>query len=352
MTSNRIILADLQTIVAASIDWEKFANTTILISGANGFLPAYLVETLLYLNETKPGLHITVIALVRNVEKARKRFASYLNNKSLRFVVADVSDEIKIDGRVDYIIHAASQASPKYYGTDPVGTLQANVLGTINLIKLARLHKVTSFLYFSSGEVYGEVDSRWMPVSEDRYGYIDPMNVRSCYAESKRMGETICVSWHKQYQVPAKIVRPFHTYGPGMSLDDGRVYADFVSNIIKGENIQMKSDGSAKRAFCYLADASIAFFMVLLEGRPAYAYNVGNPAEEHSILSLAKTLCNLYPEKGLQVQELPESGGNNYLRSAVTRNSPDITRISELGWVPVTGIREGFERTIESYSSK
>ena len=165
--------------------------------------------------------------MVRNRENFVKRFTHLLSDPNLTLLVQDVSAPIHLALPHHFIIHAASQASPKYYGVDPVGTLSANVLGTMHLLDLARHHPVISFLYFSSGEVYGETAS--VPTKESDYGYLDPTSVRSCYAESKRMGENMCVSYHKQYDVPAKIVRPFHTYGPGMKLDDGRVLRGFCS---------------------------------------------------------------------------------------------------------------------------
>ena len=142
-----------------------------------------------------------------------------------------------------------------------------------------------------------------MPTRETEYGYLDPATVRACYGESKRMGETLCVAYHAQYGVPAKIVRPFHTYGPGMDLSDGRVFADFVADLVARRDLVMKSDGRAQRAFCYLADATVGFFTVLLRGEAGAAYNVGNPDAEVSILELARTLANLFPERGVRVVE-------------------------------------------------
>ena len=124
-----------------------------------------------------------------------------------------------------------------------------------------------TFYFLVTVKIYGEVTADKIPTKEDYYGYIDPTDIRSCYAESKRMGENMCISWHKQYEVPAKIVRPFHTYGPCMNLDDGRVFADFVSNIVNHENIIMKSNGKSIRAFCYVADPVAGFFTVLLNGQ-------------------------------------------------------------------------------------
>lgn len=349
MTTNKIIQEDLENIFNADLDWSAFVNKKILITGANGFLPAYLVESLLYLNHINPKNNVKVFALVRNIKNAQVRFKDYLGCSNLIFIEQDVCEPIQQVLDIDFIIHAASQASPKFYGIDPVGTLSANVLGTLNLLNYARLSNVKSFLFFSSSEVYGELDSSKMPISENSFGQIDPVNVRSCYSESKRMGENICVSFHHQFGVPTKIVRPFHTYGPGMKLNDGRVYADFVSDILANRNISMHSDGSATRAFCYLADATIAFLKVLIGGVNGDAYNVGNPNEEHSILELAEMLVELFPEKKLKVTKQVISN-NNYLKSEVKRNFPDISKITNtLNWNPITSSENGFRRTIESF---
>jgi nucleoside-diphosphate-sugar epimerase len=342
-----IVREDLENILASNLPWQRFENKTVLISGANGFLPAYMVESLLLLN-SKRGANVRIVAWVRDLEKARKRFSEYLKRGDLSFIVSDVAARIESNEKFDFVIHAASQASPKYYGPDPVGTLNANVLGTNNLLELARSSSSESFLFFSSGEVYGTVDDHRIPTKEDDYGYLDPTDVRSCYAESKRLGETMCVSWNRQFGIPSKIVRPFHTYGPGMDLNDGRVFADFVRNIVESKNIEMKSSGHAQRAFCYLADATIGFFTVLLQGANGMAYNVGNPDAEISILDLANRLVNLFPEKHLAVV-LKENDTKGYLRSAIPRNCPDIGRMKQLGWVPTTGIDAGFLRTVSSF---
>ena len=345
---NPIIAEDIDSILAADIDWKRFKNKTILISGANGFLPSYLVYLFLSLNE-KNKLNCKVIGISRNRKKARQRFGSLLKRKDLSIIYTDVSGPLEVKRKINFIIHAASQASPKYFGTDPVGTINANTLGTNNLLTLAKKNKVESFLFISSGEVYGSVASENVPTREDQYGYIDIDNVRSCYAESKRLGETMCVSWFKQHKVAAKIVRPFHTYGPGMDLKDGRVYADFVSDIVNGRNIKMKSEGRASRAFCYLKDATEGFIRVLLEGENGEAYNVGNPQAEISIAELSQKLVSLFPEKKLEVQKGDQST-KGYIQSTIDRNSPDITKIKTLGWFPATSIEEGFKRTIESYT--
>lgn len=345
---NLIIEEDLKFITDSNVPWSSLEGKNVLISGANGFLPAYLVETILFLNETRFENKTKVFALVRNREKAMHRFAIYKNRMDLIFIVQDVCEPVNIKEKIHFIIHAASQASPKYYGRDPVGTLSANVLGTKNFLELARVKKTESFLFFSSGEVYGDVPEKDIPIKENVYGYLDPTDVRSCYAESKKMGETMCVCWFHQYSVPAKIVRPFHTYGPGMKLDDGRVYADFVSDIVHNRNIIMKSDGSAIRAFCYIADAAVGFFTVLLKGKNGEAYNVGDTQGEISILDLANLLVGLFQEKNLKVEK-KEVIQEGYIKSKITRHSPDISKIAELGWGPKHSLERGFVRTIRSF---
>jgi len=308
-----------------------------------------MVETLLYLNNTITNFNVTVLALVRSIIKAENRFSDYLDDPHLVFIEQDVSSTICIERDVHFIVHAASQASPKYYGTDPVGTLSPNVLGTINLMKLAVEKKIASFLYFSSGEVYGEVENSKMPVSEKEYGYLDPTIVRSCYGESKRMGENICVSYHHQYGVSVKIVRPFHTYGPKMMLDDGRVYADFVADILANQDIIMKSDGKAIRTFCYLADATAGFFTILLNGESGQAYNIANPAEEYSIADLAQKIAELDKKLNLKVIQAVSNDDDSYLKSSISRNAANIDKAKQAGWTPRINVEEGFRRTIESY---
>jgi UDP-glucuronate decarboxylase len=347
MIKNRIINEDVIEIKSRINFFHYFKDKTLLISGAGGFLPAYLVDTLMSLDNS---YNIRIIAIVRNLEKAKKRLVHWSSDKRLKIVEHDVIIPYESKIKIDFIIHAASQASPKYYGVDPVGTLNPNVIGTINLLNLAKDHQVESFLFFSSGEVYGEVDYHDIPIKEDTFGYLNPTKVRACYGESKRMGENICISYHAQFGVNTKIVRPFHTYGPGMLLDDGRVFADFVSNVLNKQDLLLKSDGSSVRAFCYISDATVGFLNVLVNGVNGEAYNVGNPYEEKSIYDLALIISNIYPELNLKVKRsIQDNLDSNYLKSPISRNSPDINKIIKLGWNPIVNSHDGFKRTIESF---
>lgn len=321
---NPIIQEDVERIVAADLPWEKLYGKRVLITGANGFVPAYMVDTLSYLNETR-GANIKIRLLARNRDKIAVRFG-YL--KGAGSVIQDI--RAPYYGHNEYVIHAAAQASPKFYGTDPVGTIEANVIGTRNMLQAA-VNNCEGFLYFSSGDVYSN---------------IDPLNSRACYSEGKRAGEALCAAYHAQYGVPIKTIRLSHTYGPGMALDDGRVFADFVADVVNKRDIVMKSEGEDTRPFCYLADATIAFFTVLLKGNVGESYNIG-AQEETSILNLAGMLCAMFPPSKL-VRKLRDKD-DPYIPAPPQGGHLDIAKIRALGWEPTTGVREGFSRTVRSY---
>lgn len=348
MKRNAIIQEDLQRIASADLPWQEFAGRSVLVSGAGGFLPAYMIETLAFLNEQGMDPPVQIIGLARKAEKVWARLDYLQGRRDFELLEQDVCTPVPRSVHADFVIHAASQASPKYYGRDPLGTFRSNTVGTENLLELARRSDARAMLFFSSSEVYGRGDGD-KPLTETSFGPLDAADVRSCYAEGKRAGETLCACWHHQHGTPVKIVRPFHTYGPGMRLDDGRVFADFVAAVVQGRDIVLTSDGSARRAFCYLADATVGFFTVLLKGASAQPYNVGNPAGETTILKLAQTLATLAPEKKLKAEIKPGSVPAGYIPSKVARNLPDIARVSALGWIPRTSIEEGFLRTIRSF---
>jgi UDP-glucuronate decarboxylase len=346
---NSIIESDLQYITGESLPWELLKDKTVLVAGAAGLLPSYMVETLLYLNETKQ-FNIHVIGLVQNIEKASERFSHYQGDRRLSFVVQSVCEEKEIDQDVDYIIHAASHASPKLFQADPVGTILPNIIGTANLLKVAEKKRVKGFLFFSTSGVYGHVDESAYPIREDYFGYLNPLRIESCYLESKRMGENMCIAWMHQFGVPVTIVRPAITYGPGLQLEDGRSFADFIANIIRYQNIELYSDGQAIRNYCYIADATLGFFMVLLKGQVGEAYNVA-AEQEISVIDLAKLLAQkVFPERKLKVV-IKKDTSKNYLRMKVSRTTVDITKLRALGFNFGYTLEEGFKRTVESYQS-
>ncbi len=333
--------------IAASIDQNLLQDARVLITGANGMLASYMVEALLRANDLgRSSTQIT--ALVRSGARAHARFGALLDRNDIQLIEADVSQLPAELPQADLIIHAASPATPKQYSIDPIGVMKANFLGTHGLLERAREWHSREFLFVSSGEVYGQVSADQIPTPESAYGYIDIGNVRSCYAESKRAAETLGISFAHQHGVPFKIVRPFHTYGPGMALDDGRVFADFVADVLAARDIRLHSDGTAVRAFCYIADAIRAFFLVMAKGNSAEAYNVGNPDAALSIRELAELMTRLSADP-LQVIYHTEARDPHYLPSAISINSPCVERLRALGWKADYSAEAGFRRTLHSF---
>jgi UDP-glucuronate decarboxylase len=338
-TSRTIVQEDLDRILAADLPWKRFEGRTVLVAGAAGFIAAYLVEALLGL-----PFPVKVVALARNEEATRRRFVRYAGREDLAFLFQDVLEPVALDEPPAFIIHAASPGTPTAFGKDPLATFDANVLGTRNLLELAARGS-EGFLFLSSGEVYGLGNDTVIPTHEDAFGYLDPALVRSCYGEGKRAGETLCACFAARRGVPATMARIFHTYGPGMPLGDGRVFSDFVGDVLAGRDLVMRSEGTVSRAFCYLADTVEGLFTILLKGTPGTAYNVGNDRAELSVRDLAALLAGLEP--GLQVRREGRTG--DYLPSPIQRGCPDVSRLRGLGWAPRTGPEEGFRRTLRSY---
>jgi UDP-glucuronate decarboxylase len=348
---NPIIESDLQDIVSRELPWERLSGCRVVVTGAGGFLGGYITRTLLALHPAgKVNQPLHVVGLARNIARVRDRFQDITADQELELKEWDLNTIAVPDfGTANYVIHAASQASPRYYGADPVGTLLPNAIGTAALLEaLHRSPEPQGLLFISSSEVYGAVSGN-LPLAETHFGELDPAAVRSCYSESKRIGETLCVAWHHQHKLPTFIVRPFHTYGPGLQPDDGRVFADFPFNVIRNENIVMMSDGLARRAFCYVSDAITGFFTVLLKGEPAQPYNVANSAGELSMIDLAELLVALYPEKNLVIERRQTSAETSYLASTFNRLVPDVRRLANLGWQANVDPASGFRRMIEAY---
>ena len=339
---------DIGQVLASDIPWDQLNGKTVLISGAAGMLPAAMVDALMSARTGSKNLDVRIVALVRSRKRAELRFGHWLGDDGFSLLEQDVTQPLPSHIFPQLIIHAASLASPKFYGLDPVGTMLPNVVGTLNLLKLARDVRAERFLFFSSAEVYGRVSGELSAIDEDAFGSLDPNDNRSCYAESKRMGEALCSAYALQYGVPATMVRPFHTYGPGMKLDDGRVFADFIRDAVAGQDIVVKGAGLDERSFCYLSDATAAYMRVLLCGQSGHAYNIGNPAGSISIRELAALIAGFFPQRHLKV-----NGPATEPRSAIPKKPvatrPDIAKIKALGWLPTTSVDDGFRRSIDYF---
>jgi len=261
-------------------------------------------------------------------------------------------------GHFDYIVHAAGIASPIYYRAQPLKCIDANINGLRNLLDYSIAERdagraLKGFLFYSSSEVYGDPVASAIPTPETYRGYVSCTGPRACYDESKRFGETLCVTYAKQEGVPVRMARPFNNYGPGLKITDGRVIPDFAKDIFAGRDVVILSDGSPKRTFCYATDAITGYYKVLVRGGLGEPYNIGIDRPEISVAQLAehvvKAAAGLVGYKGKVV--LGHSNEADYLIDNPNRRCPVIDKArTELGFNPRVLPEEGIARTLIWYS--
>ncbi|WP_426811043.1 NAD-dependent epimerase/dehydratase family protein [Pseudomonas sp. WOUb67] len=342
-TPDSVLAGDLSGILAAPLPWEALYGRHILVTGASGFIGGHVVEALVWINRLYPQANLHVYALARDLEKLRQRMPWLDIPGELTPVIQDVAQPCCLATPLDFIIHAASPASPKDYLQRPVDTIRANTDGTRELLELAR-DKHARLLFLSSGAVYGDNPWQTDAIAESDFGREDPLAPRACYGESKRLAETLCRAYHTQYGVDARIARISHCYGPGMRLDDGRAISDLLADILQGRDIHLDSDGSASRPFCYVSDTVLGLFHILFRGEAGHAYNVGE-TQETSILQLAEKMIASAGKAGqLRVRPQARSGPAPALRNSGHFN---IDKIRTLGWAPQTSLDVGLSRLLQ-----
>ena len=305
----------------------------ILLTGAAGFLGSHLTERLLTEGHKVVGLDDLSTGNLRNLEK-------FLKDPNFRFVNHDVRHPYDFEEEFDAILNFACPASPKHYQIDPVKTIETNFLGIINLLHLARDSKAI-LIQASTSEVYG--DPNISPQTEEYWGNVNPIGVRSCYDEGKRAAETLCFDYKRQYEVDARVVRIFNTYGPNMSHDDGRVVSNFIHQALMGSSLTIFGNGSQSRSFCYVDDLVEGIYRVLLSKHmPNSPINLGNP-HEMSMLEVAKLVLTLTSSQS-EIDFLPLPADDPQQRC------PDISKAKKvLEWTPKIEIAEGLTKTIEYF---
>lgn len=341
-----IIAEDISHILSSPIiNWAAFSRGRFLITGITGLIGSYLFETLATLALQNPDSKIHVFGLARNESRARLRFSHLLGQNSVHLIVHDITDPSIQFPEFDYIIHAASEASPKHYLKDRLATIRANIFGSHKLLELSRRNG-SRFLFLSSGTVYGKNTRTTQPTNETDFGPYDPLDSRACYAESKRMAETMCSSYHQQYGVEAIIARISHTYGPGVELDDGRVFGDFIADAVAGRNIRVLGHGHDSRPFLYITDAVRGLLLLLQKGVGGNAYNLGAETEI-TIRDLAKVIANLCG----QSPTFSLAADSDHAPSSAARSQGHfaLDKIKALGWQPEIDIKKGFSRTLSHF---
>lgn len=346
-----IIRQDIEQI-AKTIKKEAkiLEDKTVLISGGAGFLGRYIVGTIHYLNKNIFKKPCTIICVDNYITGIKNRLLVDSDSNDVRILEQDVTKSFQVDGPIDYIIHAAGLASPVYYRKYPIETIESAIFGAKNLLELARKKKIKGFLFFSSSEIYGDPDPNFIPTPETYRGNVSCIGSRACYDESKRLGETICMTYHDLYNIPVKIVRPFNVFGPGMRPDDFRVVPMFLSSALKGKALPVHDEGNQTRTFCYISDAIIGFLKVLLSSKKGEVYNVGNEENEINMMSLAQIVSELFENK-IEINKI--SYPANYPQDEPRRRCPDLNKIrSELAFKPQIGLRPGLKRTISWFKSE
>ena len=289
---NQFVVEDLKNVAADKvISWDKLNNKSVLVTGATGLIGSLLVKALLYSADNN-GADITIGAFIRNKDKADKVLGNLKkDHPNLVYEIGDLSDGLNLSRRYDYIIHAASATGSKDFIEKPVETIITTVESTKNFLKYAKENGIDSMVYISSMEVYGEIPHE--TVKEEDFGLLNWMNLRSSYPQSKRLAETLCLSYCSEYGVPVKIVRPTLTFGPGVSKEDNRVFAQFARAVINRTDITLLTKGGTKRDYLYTADAVKGILTILLSGKNGEAYNLSNQDSYCTILEMAQMCCGL-----------------------------------------------------------
>jgi len=305
---------------------------TILVTGGTGFIGSHLCEKLLNQGHR-------VLCLDNNFSGCMENIQHLRHHPNLEFIRHDVVEPIRLE--VHEIFHLACPASPKDYQLNPIKTIKTNVLGTLNMLGLAKRVKA-KILLTSTSEVYG--DPTVSPQSETYWGNVNPIGIRSCYDEGKRVAETLMMEYHHHCGVQTRIARIFNTYGPRLHENDGRVISNFIVQALKNEPITLYGDGSQTRSFCYVDD-QVNGLLALMNSNYSMPVNIGNP-HEISIHEIAQRILHLTRSESILTHKpLPSDDP--------TQRCPDITLArSILNWEPVVDLEEGLKRTIDYFQNR
>lgn len=304
----------------------------ILVTGGAGFIGSHLIDRLMADDHE-------VICLDNFYTGRKHNVLKWLNNPKFEIIRHDVTEPIRLE--VDQIYHLACPASPVHYQYNPVKTIKTNVMGTLIMLGLAKRIKAR-FLLASTSEVYGDPEVH--PQTEEYRGNVNPIGIRSCYDEGKRVAETLAFDYHRQSNVDIRVARIFNTYGPRMLEQDGRVVSNFVVQALKGIPLTVYGSGKQTRSFCYVSDL-VDGLMRLMNGNSIGPINLGNP-DEYTVLELAQTVQSMVnPDAAIEYKPLPEDDPQ--------QRQPDITKArTELGWQPTIPLKDGLERTIEHFRAR
>lgn len=327
--------------VIDSIPWDGISGKRILITGSTGMIGRALVDIIMCRN-LKHNDNIAVVACGRNEKKAKKIFDTYWNDPNFEFLQYDVNEPLVSDEKYDYMIHGASNTHPVAYASDPVGTVTANVLGSLHLLEHAVRTGTERFVFLSTVEIYGENRGDVGSFKEDYCGYIDCNTLRAGYPESKRAGEALCQAYASKYGIDIVIPRLSRVYGPTMNTDDSKASSQFIRNAVNKEDIVLKSKGEQQFSYTYVTDAAYAILFILAVGASGNAYNVA--VSDVSLKDMATMLSEIAGTS--VIFDLPsetELKGT----SKVTKALMDTSKLRELGWSGRIDLETGLRITVD-----
>ena len=339
--NNQVLKEDVQFFADHFELKEQLRGKTFLITGATGLIGSVMIKCLLALNQ-KFDLDIKILAVVRDLEKAKRIFTEEFDSiKYLQIPLTEITAE-SVSEQVDFIIHLASPTSGRYMEEHPVETFDLAYQSTLTLLNFAKQTNVAGMVYVSSLEYYGQILDDCQ-ITEDIQGYVDPVSSRSSYPMGKRAAEYLCYAFSQEYDTPAKVARLTQTLGAGISENDNRVFAQFARSVIKGVDIVLHTTGESAKPYCYTTDCVSAILFILLRGQNGEAYNVANPDTYISIRNLAEFMKQHF-NPAIDVRyELNENMGY----APVTKLRLSVERLSTLGWQPLYGLKDLFERLIQ-----
>ena len=305
----------------------------ILVTGGAGFLGSHLIDRLM------EQVH-EVLCLDNYFTGTKQNIDGWIGHHRFELIRHDVTEPIRLE--CDRIYHLACPASPVHYQYNPVKTIKTNVMGTLNMLGLAKRVKAR-FLLASTSEVYGDPDVH--PQPEEYRGNVNTIGIRSCYDEGKRVAETLAFDYHRQNGVDIRVMRIFNTYGPRMLENDGRVVSNFIAQALKGIPLTVYGDGSQTRSFCYVSDLIEGMMRLMENDEHLGPVNIGNPGE-YTILQLAETIQKtIDPDAEIVFEPLPQDDPK--------QRQPDITRAKNwLDWEPTVDLKNGLEKTIADFRAR
>lgn len=341
--NNKLYTQELIKEIKKIKDIDKLANTTILIAGATGMIGSCIVDIIMHLN-IEAHLNCRVIALGRNEIRAQKRFKDYWNNKNFFFKKNDINRKVEVNEKINYIIHAASNTHPIAYSKYPVETINTNVIGTNNLLKLAVSHNVQRFIFLSSVEIYGENRGDTEKFDESYLGYLNCNTLRAGYPEGKRVGESLCQAYHAQYGLDIVIPRLARSFGPTMLMSDSKAMSQFIKNGIRNKNIVLKSSGEQEYSYIYSIDAAGAILFCLLNGKNSEAYNVAGNNCIVKLKNAANMIANICNTKVIfKLPDMIEATGYSKATKAIL----DVSKLAKLGYSSNIDLNTALKMTID-----